>query len=136
MTFSTKRKGVPVKRKRGEIDLLQESEKLKNLQQQCHSQLDEKRREIARRNGLLSPEYILTSLTIVQLSVYMPSNREEMLNIDGVTEIKFEQFGDDFLEVSKWSVIYNSGCQGELEFTKWPKILYSFNLSPKVFIPR
>ena len=30
----------------------------------------------------------------------MPSNREEMLNIDGVTENKFEEFGDDFLEVS------------------------------------
>ena len=97
--------GESVKRKREHLQMLTDSEELKALQQECHSQLDKKRIEIASRNGLISPEYILTSLTIGQLSVKMPTSRDEMLSIDGVTELKFEQFGDEFLVVSKVDAI-------------------------------
>lgn len=77
-----------------------ESEELRNLQQECLLELEEKRKEIARTNLVLNPEYILTSLTLGELSTKMPTNRDDMLNVDGVTEIKFGQFGEEFIEVN------------------------------------
>ena len=69
------------------------------MQQECLFRLEERRKEIARANDVLNPEYILTSLTLSELSITMPTSKDEMLNIDGVTEIKSGQFGEEFLEV-------------------------------------
>lgn len=98
MAVSARRKNQ--KRKAGSIDIIQESPELKMLQHECLLQLEEKRKEIARINSLLNPEYILTSLTLTELSVKMPTNKDEMLSIDGVTENKFAQFGMEFIAVS------------------------------------
>src|SRR5699024_7086127 len=50
------------------------------------------------------PPYILFSdATLKELSRYFPETKEEMLNIKGIGEKKYEQFGELFLNVIlKW----------------------------------
>ena len=100
--MSIKRKGMTNKRKREKADSTSGSGELSSLQKKCfYSLLEEKRKEFARAYGFSNPENILQSSTIVALYRIMPTSRDEMLNIDGVTENKFTQFGNEFLEVSK-----------------------------------
>ncbi len=57
------------------------------------------RREIATKNDI--PAYIVFSdKTLVELSKKLPQNREEMLDIHGIGEVKFERYGEEFLELS------------------------------------
>ncbi len=56
------------------------------------------RTKIASENGI--PPYIVFSdKTLKALSVAKPSNKEEMLAVHGVGEVKFERYGEAFLEV-------------------------------------
>jgi ATP-dependent DNA helicase RecQ len=38
--------------------------------------------------------------TLVELARRLPQNREEMLDIHGIGEVKFERYGEKFLELS------------------------------------
>src|SRR5690625_62518 len=54
------------------------------------------RKEIADEKNL--PPYILFSdATLKELSRYFPQTKEEMLQIKGIGEVKFEQYGESFL---------------------------------------
>jgi len=62
--------------------------------------LKELRKSIASENKI--PPYIVFSdKTLKELSNIMPSNKEEMLNVHGIGEIKFERYGQAFLELIK-----------------------------------
>jgi ATP-dependent DNA helicase RecQ len=57
------------------------------------------RREIATEHEV--PAYIVFSdKTLVELSNKLPQNRDEMLDIHGIGEVKFERYGEKFLELS------------------------------------
>jgi len=60
--------------------------------------LREKRTELASEMGV--PAYIIFSdKTLKHLANDMPTNKEEMLEVNGVGLKKYEQFGEEFLEV-------------------------------------
>jgi len=60
--------------------------------------LREKRTELATEMGV--PAYIIFSdKTLKHLANDMPTNKEEMLGVNGVGMKKYEQFGEEFLEV-------------------------------------
>ena len=52
------------------------------------------------------PPYILFSdATLKELSRYFPETKEDMLEIKGIGEKKYEQYGEAFLEViQKWRI--------------------------------
>ncbi|WP_173918473.1 DNA helicase RecQ [Halobacillus sp. Marseille-Q1614] len=56
------------------------------------------RKQIAEENNL-PPYVIFSDATLKEFTIYLPKNREEMLNIKGVGEQKFEQYGESFLEI-------------------------------------
>ena len=59
--------------------------------------LREKRLEIARQEGM--PPYIIFSdKTLTDMCVKVPLNREEMLNVTGVGQNKYERYGEKFIE--------------------------------------
>lgn len=59
--------------------------------------LREKRLEIARQEGM--PPYIIFSdKTLTDMCVKVPLNREEMLNVTGVGQNKYERYGEQFIE--------------------------------------
>jgi ATP-dependent DNA helicase RecQ len=56
------------------------------------------RLEIAQKDGV--PPYIVFSdKTLKELSVAQPTTKEEMLNIHGIGEVKFERYGKEFLQL-------------------------------------
>jgi len=56
------------------------------------------RREIAQTNNI--PPYIVFSdKTLKELSVALPQTKEEMLDVHGIGEVKYERYGDEFLEL-------------------------------------
>jgi len=56
------------------------------------------RTQIAAENGI--PPYIVFSdKTLKDLSVKKPTSKEEMLEVHGIGEVKFERYGEAFLEV-------------------------------------
>jgi len=61
------------------------------------------RAEIAASKGI--PPYIVFSdKTLKDLSMKLPENREEMLEIHGIGEVKYERYGEQFLVLLKRSV--------------------------------
>jgi len=55
------------------------------------------RKEIATKEGV--PPYIVFSdKTLKEMASYLPTNKEQMLQINGVGEVKFERYGEAFLE--------------------------------------
>ncbi len=66
--------------------------------EELFEKLRQKRSELA--NELSVPAYIIFSdKTLKHLADDMPTNKEEMLEVNGVGEKKFAQFGEAFLEV-------------------------------------
>ncbi|WP_294913448.1 DNA helicase RecQ [Sulfuricurvum sp. UBA5598] len=58
------------------------------------------RASIAREHGI--PAYIVFGdKTLYELAEQLPSNKEEMLNVSGIGEVKFERYGEAFLELSQ-----------------------------------
>jgi len=54
--------------------------------------------EIAKKEKV--PPYIIFSdKTLIDMSAKVPKNREEMLNVSGVGEVKFQRYGEAFLNV-------------------------------------
>jgi len=65
---------------------------------EMYEKLKTLRANIASDNGI--PPYIVFSdKTLKDLSNKQPQNKEEMLEIHGIGEVKFERYGDDFLAV-------------------------------------
>jgi len=60
--------------------------------------LRELRLEISQKDGI--PPYIVFSdKTLKELSVKQPTSKEEMLEVHGIGEVKFERYGEQFLEL-------------------------------------
>jgi len=65
---------------------------------EMYDRLRELRREIAAEKGI--PPYIVFSdKTLKDLSVKQPENKEEMLEVHGIGEVKFERYGEQFLQL-------------------------------------
>ncbi|XP_065060010.1 recQ-like DNA helicase BLM isoform X2 [Rhopilema esculentum] len=101
LPMNSRRKSFSGKSKKGKIGFDDEADELLALRQECLMKLEDSRKEIAQSNFVTNPEYILTSLTLEQLSEKMPTCQDDMLNIDGVTEDKYAQFGAEFLAITK-----------------------------------
>lgn len=65
---------------------------------EVYDKLKELRTKIASENGI--PPYIVFSdKTLKDLSVKQPQNKEEMLEVHGIGEVKFDRYGEAFLEL-------------------------------------
>jgi ATP-dependent DNA helicase RecQ len=58
------------------------------------------RKEIATQNRI-PPYVIFSDKTLKELSNNIPTNKEEMLNIHGIGEVKFKRYGEIFLKLLK-----------------------------------
>ncbi len=73
---------------------------ISNFNQEIFENLRALRRTISQREGV--PPYIVFSdKTLKELSLTIPKNKEQMLNINGIGEVKFEKYGKEFLELLK-----------------------------------
>ena len=73
-------------------------EKEFDYDEELFEKLRHKRSELASELGV--PAYIIFSdKTLKHLADDMPTNKEEMLEVNGVGAKKFAQFGETFLEV-------------------------------------
>lgn len=55
------------------------------------------RNSLAKQNNV--PAYVIfTDKTLKEMSMYLPENREQLLQISGVGEVKFERYGNVFIE--------------------------------------
>ncbi len=69
-----------------------------DFDRELFEKLREKRTELASEMGV--PAYIIFSdKTLKHLASNMPTNKEEMLEVNGVGMKKYEQFGEEFLDV-------------------------------------
>lgn len=86
---------------KGEEKVQFKEEKVKEIIKADNSffeELRELRKLIAQREGV--PPYIIFSdITLKDLSLKLPSNREEMLLVSGVGEKKYEKYGEEFLRL-------------------------------------
>ena len=58
--------------------------------------------EIAKKEKL-PPYLVFSDKTLTHMCILQPKTREEMLQVSGVGEYKFEKYGKQFLEVtSSW----------------------------------
>ena len=58
-----------------------------------------KLRYILSQEKSIAPFMIFHDSTIKEMASYFPQNKENMLNIKGVGQKKFESYGDAFLEI-------------------------------------
>lgn len=72
-------------------------EKLTKEQQELFKQLKSLRLRIAKAVSL-PPYMIFTDKTLLEMSVKQPTNKQEMLQINGVGENKYQRYGEDFEE--------------------------------------
>lgn len=68
--------------------------------EELFDKLRELRYKIAQKRNL--PTYtIFHNSTLKEMAVYFPQNKEELLNIKGVGEKKYENYGEDFINIIK-----------------------------------
>ena len=72
----------------------------KNVNNECYQQLVSCCKSLAEGNRM-KPEHIFADSTLRQMADKLPMTRDEMLDIEGVTEYKMDNFGEQFLQVSK-----------------------------------
>lgn len=71
---------------------------LTSLNYKLFDELRELRREIARKEGM--PPYIVFSdKALIDMSVKLPTTKEEMLEVNGVGKAKYEKYGEAFIKV-------------------------------------
>ncbi len=64
--------------------------------------LKERRKAIAQEHGV-PPYVVFSDKTLRELAIHRPVDREEMLSIHGIGEVKFERYGELFLELMEES---------------------------------
>ena len=69
-----------------------------NVTNTCYQQLVSCCKRLAEESGM-KPHHIFADVTLRQMADKLPMTREEMLDIEGVTEYKMDKFGQQFLEV-------------------------------------
>ena len=74
---------------------------------EMYDKLKALRTQIASENGI--PPYIVFSdKTLKDLSAKKPSTKEEMLEVHGIGEVKYDRYGEAFLEVLRTTTLDNS----------------------------
>ncbi|MCA0971126.1 DNA helicase RecQ [Halobacillus litoralis] len=74
-----------------------------NYNVEYFNELRNLRKEVANEAGL-PPYVIFPDSTLKALSIYLPETKEEMLNIKGIGEQKWEKYGETFLEkIQPWA---------------------------------
>jgi ATP-dependent DNA helicase RecQ len=68
------------------------------VDRELYERLRTLRRELAEENGV-PPYVIFSDKTLRELAAHRPTNREEMLAIHGIGEVKFERYGEVFLDL-------------------------------------
>ena len=102
--------GIEVIKDKHKVDLkkerltIQKSKKKKstveidNYDEGIYGKLKDLRREIANEKNI--PPYIVFSdKTLKELSVKQPQTKDEMLDVHGIGEVKFERYGEAFLDI-------------------------------------
>lgn len=85
----------PVKRKN--MNRKRSTDALTGVGYEMFDKLRNLRHEIAKQDSM--PPYIIFSdKTLVQMCIKCPTNKEEMLEVSGVGEVKFEKYGQRFLD--------------------------------------
>ena len=76
------------------------NESLTKVGHELFEQLRQLRLALAREEGL--PPYIIFSdKTLIDMSVKLPCDKEAMLNVSGIGEVKYEKYGKSFMEIVK-----------------------------------
>lgn len=71
-----------------------------NTNPRLYEELRSLRNELARELNV--PAYVIfTDRSLLEMSSFLPKNKEEMLAVNGVAQAKYERFGRDFLKVIK-----------------------------------
>lgn len=78
---------------------LNENSELKKLQEECYKQLVALSKTIARER-CVQYTYLLSVEALKQMSIDMPTTKEEMLRIPHVTQVNYVKFVHRFLEVT------------------------------------
>ena len=69
-----------------------------DIDPQLFARLRDLRKEIAEENGV-PPYVIFSDKTLRELAVQRPQDREEMLAVHGIGEVKYERYGEAFLRL-------------------------------------
>jgi ATP-dependent DNA helicase RecQ len=69
-----------------------------DVDSELYERLRALRREIAEEHGV-PPYVVFSDKTLRELASHRPTSREEMLEIHGIGEVKFERYGEAFLEL-------------------------------------
>ena len=72
------------------------------LKAECHKALLTMRVSIAQQQNVKNPEHILNAATLLAMSQQLPKTKEEVMALDGVTEIKWKNInGEQFLLLTR-----------------------------------
>lgn len=72
------------------------------LKSECYKALCRLRLAVANKFQLKNPEYILTSASLLTMSKLLPTTKEEMLSVEGYTEVRWGRFeGEEFLKITR-----------------------------------
>jgi ATP-dependent DNA helicase RecQ len=102
--------GVQILQKKVTVDIdkhkmqiktkVKKKEKIESVDDVVFEKFRALRAEIASKNQI--PAYIVFSdKTLIEFSQKLPQNKDEMLNVNGVGEVKYERYGEDFLTLCK-----------------------------------
>ena len=59
-----------------------------------------KRKELAQRAGV-PPYVIFSDKTLIEMAASLPENREQLIGIHGIGEVKLQRYGEVFLDIIK-----------------------------------
>jgi len=83
----------------GIVDIKEEKEYIEKAYSQFFEQFKALRTQISSQEQV-APYIVFSDKVLVELSDKLPQNKEEMLHINGIGELKYEKYGKQFLELS------------------------------------
>ena len=70
------------------------------LKADCYKALNRKRISVSMKHKMKNPEYVISSTSLRAMSNILPTSKEEMLSIEGYTEVRWMKYdGEEFLSV-------------------------------------
>lgn len=76
--------------------------KNESLKNECYKALSMLRLSVTTKLNMKNPEYIISTASLQAMSELLPTTKEELLSIEGYTEVKWDKFnGEEFLKVTK-----------------------------------
>ena len=72
------------------------------LRLECYKKLNSLRMDLVAKYKITNPEYIISSSSLQAMVDILPTNKSEMLSIEGYTEVKWDRFeGEKFLKITE-----------------------------------